>query len=465
MSSTVQAIDIQQVVQAQRKFFATDTTRDIAWRKKQLLRLKKVIQQNERAILQALHADLRKHEFEAYITEIGFVLIELDKTLASLDKLAKPRKVPTPLFHFKASSYIQPEPYGNVLVIAPWNYPFQLLLAPIVGAIAAGNTAILKPSEYAKHTSAVVAKMINANFEAGFLYVIEGGVEETQALLAERFDYIFFTGGTAVGKVIYQAAAKHLTPVTLELGGKSPCIVDRDTNIELTAKRIIWGKYINAGQTCVAPDYLLVDRRVKDELLAEMKSCILKFFGDNPQKSTSYARIINERHFDRLVSYLEQGKILIGGQHDREDLFISPTLMDVPDLEASVMQDEIFGPILPILTYDNINEAIAMVRSKSKPLALYIFSKNERQVDRLLEQISAGGVTVNDTLMHLANADLPFGGVGDSGIGAYHGDHSFDLFSHKKAVMKRSFLIDDPVRYAPYKMGLAWIKKLMNWTL
>lgn len=459
------ATDIAGIVAEQRAFFATEQTKDIAWRKKQLLRLKKVIQQNEQAIMNALHADLHKHEFEAYITEIGFVLVEIDKIVGNLSKLAKSKKVPTPLFHFKASSYVQHEPYGNTLIIAPWNYPFQLLLAPAIGALAAGNTAILKPSEYAAQTSRVVAKLINANFDAGYLHVVEGAVEETQALLKERFDYIFFTGGTEVGRIIYQAAAKHLTPVTLELGGKSPCIVDRDTNIELSAKRIVWGKFINAGQTCIAPDYILVDRSVKEQFVASAKKWIEKFFGSNPQDSDSYARIINERHFDRLVDYLDGMTLLAGGQHDKSDKFIAPTLVDEPNRNSPLMQEEIFGPILPVLAYDSISEAIDFVKAKSKPLALYIFSTNDKQVDKLLNSISAGGVTVNDTLMHIANADLPFGGVGDSGIGAYHGDQSFELFSHKKSVMKRSFLIDDPVRYAPYTLGLKWIKKLMNWTL
>lgn len=458
-------LDAKSLLQVQQQFFASDQTRPLAFRKQQLQKLKKLIEQNEAAILEALHQDLRKHEFEAYATEIGFVLVELNTALQQLDKWAKPEKVGTPLFHFKASSQIYSEPYGNILVIAPWNYPFQLLLAPVIGAIAAGNTVVMKPSEYAPHTAKLVTKMINEHFEPGLLKVVEGGVEETQALLKERWDYIFFTGGTAVGKIIYQAAAKHLTPVTLELGGKSPCIVDKDTHLDYTAKRIVWGKFINAGQTCIAPDYLLVDRKVVEPLKEKLAAYIRQFFGENPQQSNSYPRIVNERHFNRLVSYLSDGRVFVGGQHEVKDLYLAPTLLTEVKEDSPVMQDEIFGPILPILTYDNLGQAIEFIRQRPKPLALYIFSKDDKKVERVLEKVSAGGVTVNDTLMHIANAELPFGGVGDSGIGAYHGQHSFDLFSHKKSVLKRSFMIDDPVRYAPYKMNIKWLRRLMDWTL
>lgn len=465
INGNLTAVEVQTILQAQRDYFASSATKSLEFRKNQLLKLKKMMVDNEAAIIDALHKDLRKHEFEAYATEIGFVLVDVDKAIKKLKRWAKPKKVKTPPFLYVANSQIKSDPYGNVLIIAPWNYPVQLLLAPLVGAIAAGNTAILKPSEYAVHTSKLLTRLINATFDAQYIKMIEGAVPETQLLLNEKFDFIFFTGSTTVGKIVYQAAAKHLTPVALELGGKSPCIVDTDIRLDYTAKRIIWGKFINAGQTCIAPDYILVDKKIKDALIAKMKFYIQKFYGKNPQKSEAFGRIINEGHFNRLASYLDNGDVLIGGQIDKEDKYIAPTLMENVDLEAPVMQDEIFGPILPILEYGNLREAIDFINAKSKPLALYIFSKNDKKIDCILEETSAGGVTINDVLMHIANGYLPFGGVGDSGIGAYHGEYSFDLFSHQKSVLHRSFLVEEPIRYAPYKLGLKWIKKIMDWSL
>lgn len=459
------AIEIQTVLKAQRDFFASNATKDLGFRKQQLLKLRKMIADNEDAIVEALHKDLRKHEFEAYATEIGFVVVDIDKTLSKLKKWAKPRKVKTPPFHYVASSYVKPEPYGNALIIAPWNYPFQLLLAPLVGAIAAGNTAILKPSEYAMHTANLMADLLNKTFDSQYIKVIEGAVEETQLLLKEKFDFIFFTGSTKVGKIIYKAAAEHLTPVTLELGGKSPCIVDTDTHLDFTAKRILWGKFVNVGQTCIAPDYLLVDRKIKDALVEKMKFYMTKFFGENPQESDSLGRIINDLHFDRLEGYLKDGDIVVGGQTDKGERYIAPTILDNVSLDSPVMQDEIFGPILPIIEYGNLREAIDLIKSRPKPLALYMFSKNNKKIDRVLAETSAGGVTINDTLMHIANGSLPFGGVGESGIGGYHGQHSFDLFSHLKAVLHRSFLVEEPIRYAPYKIKRSLLKKLMDWSL
>ena len=457
--------DIQTIVKAQRDFFDSDTSKDLSFRREQLLKLKRMMSDNEQAIIDALHKDLRKHEFEAYATEIGIVMVDIDKTLAKLNKWAKPRKVKTPPFHYVASSYIKPDPLGNVLIIAPWNYPVQLLIAPLVGAIAAGNTAIIKPSEMSVHTSALMAELINNTFDSQYIKVIEGGVEETQLLLEEKFDFIFFTGSTRVGQIVYQAAAKHLTPVALELGGKSPCIVDTDIHLDFTAKRIVWGKFVNVGQTCIAPDYLLVDHKIKDALIAKIKFYIHKFFGENPEDSDSMGRIINEHHFDRLVSYLNDGDIIEGGQHDRTKKYIAPTLIDNVNMDSGIMKDEIFGPILPIVAYGNLKEALDHINSGEKPLALYIFSKNNRKVERILNETSAGGVTVNDTLMHIANGALPFGGVGASGIGAYHGQHSFELFSHMKSVLHRSFLVEEPIRYAPYKLKRNWLKKIMDWAL
>ncbi|MCH2046360.1 MAG: aldehyde dehydrogenase [Saprospiraceae bacterium] len=456
---------IKDLIKAQRNYFSTGVTKDIAFRKQQMNKLKKLIEENEDRIVEALHKDLRKHEFEAYATEVGFVLVDLKKAISNVGKWAKPRKVGTPLFQFKAKSYVKPDPYGVTLVIAPWNYPFQLLFAPVVGAMSAGNTVVLKPSELAPHTSKLAAELINNNFDPEYMVVVEGGIPESQALLAERFDYIFFTGGTAVGKIVYQAAAKHLTPVTLELGGKSPCIIDKDTHLKYTAKRIVWGKFVNAGQTCIAPDYILVDRKIKDKVIEKFKHYIKSFYGDDPQQSEYLPRIINERHFDRLKSYLSEGNIISGGRTDRDDLYIEPTLIDGMSLDSPIMQEEIFGPILPIIAYDKLSDAINMINGKSKPLALYMFSKNNKKINRVLEETTAGGACINDTLMHIANPELPFGGVGDSGIGAYHGESSFELFSHLKSVLHRSFLIDDPVRYAPYKLGRGTIKKIMDWTL
>ncbi|BDS11712.1 aldehyde dehydrogenase [Aureispira anguillae] len=464
-NSNLTANQVQTILQAQRDYFASNATKDLNFRKQQLQKLKQMILDNESALLDALHKDLHKHEFEAYATEIGFVLVDIDKSIAKLKTWARPKKVKTPPFHYVASSYIKPDPYGNILIIAPWNYPVQLLLAPLVGAIAAGNTAILKPSEYAVHTSTLLTRLINATFDAQYITMIEGAVPETQLLLNEKFDFIFFTGSTKVGNIVYQAAAKHLTPVALELGGKSPCIVDTDIQLDYTAKRIIWGKFINSGQSCIAPDYLLVDRKIKDALVAKLKFYIHQFFGENPQESEHLGRIINEIHFDRLAAYLKDGDITEGGQMDRANKYIAPTILENVGLESAAMQEEIFGPILPIVTYGNLKEAIDLIKSKPKPLALYIFSKNNKKIDRILSETSAGGVTINDTLMHMANGHLPFGGVGDSGIGAYHGPHSFDLFSHKKAVLHRSFLVEEPIRYAPYKLGLKWIKKIMDWSL
>jgi acyl-CoA reductase-like NAD-dependent aldehyde dehydrogenase len=470
MSTTTKSYEltaekVQSILKKQRAYFASGATKSVEFRKEQLQKLKELIQNNEDAILEALHKDLHKHEFEAYTTEIGFVINDIDKSLNKINKWAKPQKVGTPPFLAIGHSHIQSEPYGTVLIIAPWNYPMQLMLAPLVGAIAAGNTAIVKPSEMAPHTSALLTRLVNSTFDGRYIQVVEGAVRETQLLLDEKFDFIFFTGSTKVGKIIYQAAAKHLTPVALELGGKSPCIVDTDIQLDYTAKRIVWGKFINAGQTCIAPDYLLVDQRIKDALVEKMVYYIGEFFGEDPQQSDSLARIINHDHFERLKGYLQQGKIITGGQSDKADKYIAPTLMEDVGLESDIMQEEIFGPILPIITYGNLREAIDLIKERPKPLALYMFSKNDKKIETVMEQTSAGGVTINDTLMHIVNSNLPFGGVGDSGIGAYHGRHSFELFSHQKSILHRSFMIEEPIRYAPFKLKLSWIKKLMKWSL
>jgi aldehyde dehydrogenase (NAD+) len=452
-----------ELLAAQRAYFNKGATLSINFRIEQLRKLRHLIADNEKAISDALHKDLHKSEFEAYGTEIGFVLGEIDHTLSNLRNWARPQKVSTPLFHAIGSSYLYSDPYGVTLIIAPWNYPFQLCIAPLIGAIAAGNTVVLKPSEVAAHTSALIEKMINDNFEPAYIKVANGNVEVSKALLEQRWDYIFFTGGTEIGRYVYQCAAKHLTPVTLELGGKSPCVVDENINLDVTSRRIVWGKFTNAGQTCVAPDYLLVNRAIKDKLLDKMKTHITEFFGVDPQQSPDFGRIIADRHVDRLARLLKSGEIYTGGKVDRADRYISPTILTAVSTEDAVMQEEIFGPILPVIEYNTIEEAIAFIKRFEKPLAMYVFTENSVFAEQMFRHTSAGGGCVNDTLMHLGNVNLPFGGVGESGIGAYHGKFSFDVFSHKKSIHKKSTISDLKIRYAPYKGNLPTLKKLMKW--
>jgi acyl-CoA reductase-like NAD-dependent aldehyde dehydrogenase len=360
-----------------------------------------------------------------------------------------------------ASSRIIPQPKGVVLIISPWNYPFQLLITPLIGSIAAGNCALLKPSELAPATSAVLAKLVERTFSPEYCALVEGGVEETTALLRESFDHIFFTGSIPVGKIVMRAAAEHLTPVTLELGGKSPCIIDKETDIKVTARRIAWGKFFNCGQTCVAPDYLLVPTQIKREVLAALKQSVQHFFGNDPQTSPDYGRIINERHFDRLVSLIS-GEVLLGGTYDRSQRYIPPTVIDRVSMSDKVMEDEIFGPILPVLEYDTLDEAFALVRQRPNPLACYIFTTRRETEHRVLNELSFGGGCVNDTLIHVGNAHLPFGGIGASGMGAYHGQTSFDVFSHFKSVMKSPQMIDLPLKYPPYGKRLNLVRKMMR---
>jgi aldehyde dehydrogenase (NAD+) len=414
---TGSSIDVQSSIAKQRDFFATGKTKNYDFRLAQLKKLLDLIQGNDQLILDAVHADLRKPAIEAYGSEVLVTLSEIKYAIKHLQKWMKPQKVGTPINLFPSSSYIYTEPLGVVLIVAPWNYPFALTIQPLVGAIAAGNCAILKPSEHTPHTSAAIAKLINENFDPSFIIAIEGGIETNQALLAEKFDHIFFTGGTAIGRIVMEAAAKHLTPVTLELGGKSPCIVDGECDLDVAAKRIIWGKFYNAGQTCVAPDYLLVQQKIKPVLIEKLVGCVKTFFGDNPQQSPDLGRIVTDRQFDRLVGLLDEGKILIGGNTDKSDRFISPTLIDGVSPSAKIMEEEIFGPILPILEYDQISDAIAFVNAQSKPLALYLFSNNKQNQQKILQEVSFGGGCFNDTIMHLGNPELPFGGVGDSGMG------------------------------------------------
>lgn len=454
---------ISTVLQKQERFYHSGKTRDVEFRLEQLSKLRAAIQEYETRILDALAADMKKPQFEAYVSEVGFIYQEINYVLKHLNRWTKPQRVSTPLLHQPGSSRIYTEPKGEVLIISPWNYPFQLLISPMIGAIAAGNCVVLKPSEIAPHTSRVVRDMIQSHFPEEFVAVFEGGVEITQQLLNERFDHIFFTGSTAVGKMIMAAAAKHLTPVTLELGGKSPCIVDSETNVEVTARRIVWGKYFNAGQTCVAPDYLYVHSSVKGKLLNALQAQIKDFYGDNPAQSPDYARIINDRHFNRLRSLLAKGTPIVGGQTQEQERYIAPTILDHVTWQDPIMQEEIFGPILPILEYQDLSEVIQNVRIQPKPLALYFFSTNHDNQRKVLENLSFGGGCINDTIVHLSNPDLPFGGIGDSGMGNYHGRKSFEAFSHTKSVLKKSFFADIKLRYPKYGGKLWWVKKLLPW--
>lgn len=461
---TATSLDAKALVAEQRMFFSLGETRTLSFRKKQLKTLLTAIKKYEKALSDSLQADLNKSEFEAHGTEIAWVVTEIEHTLNQLDRWATVRSVGTPMFFFGSSSRIMPEPYGIVFIIAPWNYPVRLLLMPLIGAMAAGNTVILKPSELAPHTSHTLSEMIKEYFSPNYIALVEGGVEETQILLKERMDYIFFTGGTGVGRIIYQAAAKYLTPVTLELGGKSPCIVDKNVPIELTAKRIALGKYINAGQTCIAPDYLLIDESVKADFIRAFQEEMKKFLGENPVNNPEFVRIINARHYQRLKAYLSEGDIVAGGRTDDNTRFIEPTLLDNVSTESAVMQEEIFGPILPIISYKNSSEVIDFINMREKPLALYVFSRNNDFVENILQNTSFGGATVNNTLLHIGNGNLPFGGVGASGIGKYHGKTSFDIFSNMKSIMYSGFKIDLPVYYPPFnKISVSKLKTLMRW--
>lgn len=452
----------RQLIEEQRKHFATGKTKSLDYRVDQLKKLRQAILEQESSIVTALNQDLRKPELDSYITEIRVSIQEIDYALKHLKKWAKPRRVKTNPEAFPSVAQIYPDPLGVVLIISPWNYPFALAVSPLIGAIAAGNCAVIKPSESTPTVSRLIATMIQQTFSSTEIAVVEGDASISQQLLAEKFDHIFFTGGTKIGQLVMEAAAKNLTPVTLELGGKSPCIVDTEIDLEETAKRIAWGKFFNAGQTCIAPDYLLVDKSIKEALITKLQGCIVNFYGENPQTSPDYCRIVNERQFNRLQALLKDGDIITGGQTDLAEKYIAPTLMTNVSLESELMQEEIFGPILPILDYSNLEDAIALINQRPKPLALYLFSNNESKQKWVLEATSSGGVCINDTIFQVGVIDLPFGGVGASGMGAYHGKASFDTFSHYKSVLKKSFRFELNVRYPPYGNKLNWIKRLLG---
>jgi aldehyde dehydrogenase (NAD+) len=447
------------LIARQRAQFQAGTTLSLHFRRTQLRKLATALEDRAARLAEALQADLHKSPYQAYATEIGLVESELRRALRQLPNWMKSRRVGTPLINWPARGFIRPEPYGVALILGPWNYPFQLLLLPLIGAIAAGNTAVLKPSEFAPHTADAVGNLIRATFPEEYVAVVPGERDTAEALLREKFDTIFFTGSTRVGRSVMAAAARHLTPVTLELGGKSPCLVCADAPLDVTARRIAWGKFMNAGQTCVAPDFVLVDRRLRADLVDALKRALRDFYGDDPRQSPDYGRIVNRKHFDRLVACLTAGRIVHGGQHDAGDLYLAPTILtEVPE-DSPVMQEEIFGPILPVLEFEALDEALALLRDRPTPLALYLFTQDRATQERVLDRTRSGGACLNDTVVHLVVPDLPFGGLGESGLGAYHGKASFDAFTHHRSVLRRSFRFDSKVRYPPPRLSLAALKR------
>ena len=453
-------MDFQNILKEQREFFNSQKTKNLSFRKMYLEKLRDVILKNEELLYEAISKDFGKSKFETYAVEISFVLKDIDYFLKNLKSLSRPKRVGTNIANQFGSSKIHPEPLGCTLVIGAWNYPYQLSLSPMVAALAAGNTCILKPSEIAENTMKAMSKIINENFPKEYLYVIEGGIEETTEILKLKFDKIFFTGSTKVGKIVYEAAAKNLTPVILELGGKSPVIVTSEANFEVSAKRIVWGKFLNSGQTCVAPDYILVDEKVKDSFLDSLKSYIQKF--NYQPDSEHYTRIINDRNFDRLINLIDQEKVFFGGKYDAAKRFIEPTIMNNVTWDDAVMQEEIFGPILPVLTFKNFNEALLQIGAHEKPLSAYLFTNDSEEKENFISKISFGGGCINDVAMHLSNDSLPFGGVGNSGMGNYHGKFGFEAFSHQKSILDRATWGEPDLKYPPYtEKKLNWIKKLL----
>lgn len=452
---------VKNIVTSQKKYFSSEVTRDYNFRMESLNKLKNSILKYEDEINNSIKLDLNKSKAETYITEIGIILDEISFHQKHLKKWMKEKSVKTSMAQMPGKCFITPEPYGTVLIISPWNYPIHLCLLPLVGSISSGNTSIIKPSEYTPHTSDIISKIISDVFPEEYISVVQGGVSETTLLLEEKFDYIFFTGSSNVGKIVMSAASKHLTPVTLELGGKSPVIVDESANIKLSAKRIAFGKVINAGQTCVAPDYLLIHKSIKEEFITEFKNALNSFFMDKDM--SSMVNIINETHYNRLKNLMRGEHIILGGTFDDDRKFIEPTLIDEVTFSSPIMKDEIFGPILPIISYSNLSECIEYIANFEKPLALYIFSENKENIAKIIGRCAFGGGCINDTIIHLSNPNLPFGGVGNSGIGSYHGKKSFDTFTHYKSIFKQSNIFDVPFRYMPYTdKKLSIIKKILK---
>lgn len=452
---------MNEIVLAQKAFFNSNKTKDIDFRIAQLKKLKRVLQENEERMEKAIFEDFSKSAFDNYSTELALLYLEIDDAVKKVRKWAARKRVATNIVNFPARSYMIPEPLGVTLVIGAWNYPYQLSFAPAIAAIAAGNTVILKPSELPANTSKLMAEMVNSNFAPEFFKVVEGGVTETQQLLEQRFDKIFFTGSVAVGRIVYQAAAKHLTPVTLELGGKSPAFILDDTHLEVYVKRLVWAKFVNAGQTCIAPDYILVKREIKDKFLQLLMAEIKKeqFAIENH----NYVQIINERNIQRLSKYIDKNKVVQGGNYDIQTRIFEPTVMDNVSFSDAVMQVEIFGPILPVITFDDINEAIAEVKRREKPLSCYVFTSNKALKNKILQEVSFGGGCVNDAIMHISNSHLPFGGVGESGIGSYHGEYGFKTFSHFKSILEKSAWFEPDLKYFPHsETKFKWMKRILK---
>lgn len=442
---------IEDVVKKQRAFFGKKQTFNVNYRIKYLKRLKQVILECEEEICQALKSDLGKSVSESYMCEIGLTLAELSYQIKHIKRWNKPKRHRTDLANFHGKSYSVLEPYGVVLVMAPWNYPFMLTMEPLIGAVAAGNCVVAKPSAYSPATSSIIKKILEKVFDKEYVCVVEGGRAENTELLEQKFDYIFFTGGVTVGKLVMEKAAKNLTPVSLELGGKSPCVIDKTANLKLAAKRLAFGKYLNLGQTCVAPDYLLIDKDIKDEFLQIFKGTVQKMYGKNPLENQNYGKMINEKHYSRVMGLIDREKVVLGGRGRDNELRIEPTVLDNVTENDAVMQEEIFGPVLPVLTYDKLDEVVEFIETHPHPLALYIFS-NDKKVQKLFtEKLAFGGGCINDTVLHLATSQMGFGGVGNSGMGAYHGMKSFQTFTHEKSILKKYNWIDMPMRYQPYR--------------
>lgn len=444
------AIKVEELVRKQKIYFRKGHTVTYAFRLKMLQKLKCAILRNEDAICYALQRDLHKSRTEAYMTEVGMVLSELSYMMKHLRNWMMPSPVKTPLAQFPSRSFTVAEPYGVTLIMAPWNYPFMLSMGPLLGAIAGGNCAIIKPSAYGPATSAIIKKIIRQTFPESYIAVVEGGRQENNQLLAQSFDYIFFTGSVEVGKQVMTKAAAHLTPVTLELGGKSPCIIDRTADLDMAAKRIVFGKFINAGQTCVAPDYVLIQEECRDEFIGLVGKWITRMLGDNPLKNSDYPKMINKKHFQRVRNLIESEKVVLGGSISENTLQIAPTVLKDITWKDQVMKEEIFGPVLPVLTFRETGEALAAVSRREKPLALYLFTRDKALERKVLKRLSFGGGCINDTIIHLATPHMGFGGVGNSGMGAYHGKNSFETFSHRKSIVKKALWLDLPIRYQPY---------------
>ena len=456
-------MNIKNIISEQQNFFDTNKTRVAAFRIAQLKKMRMLLKENEKALYEAIYEDFGKSEFETYVSELSLLYHEINTFIRHIGKWSRRKRVPTGLVNFPAKSYVIPEPLGITLVIGAWNYPYQLSLLPAVTSLAAGNTVIVKPSELPAATSRIMAKIINNNFPTGYFHVMEGGIDITSELLNYRFDKIFFTGSIPVGKIVYQAASKHLTPVTLEMGGKSPTFVMADCNMKIAAKRIVWSKFLNAGQTCIAPDYILVERKVETQLLEALVREIEKHHNYKDDITDNYVRIINTKRFDHLVRLIDKEKVYYGGRTVRDGRFIGPTIMKDVTFEDAVMKEEVFGPILPVLKFDNIDDAVRRVKAMPKPLACYVYSGSEKNIDKILKEISFGGGAVNDSVMHFSNTRLPFGGVGHSGIGAYHGKAGFDTFSHYKSILDKPTWFEPDLKYSPYtKRKLRIIKWLMG---